>query len=39
MLTRAAAGCCAQIILQLLGLGGDRAQLETAGVFRTIRDR
>jgi len=28
-----------QVILQLLGLGGDRAKLETANVFRAIRDR
>ena len=32
-------GMLPQIILQLLGLGRDRAELETADVFRTIRDR
>ncbi len=32
-------GMLPQIILQLLGLGRDRAELETADVFRAIRDR
>ena len=32
-------GMLPQIVLQLLGLGRDRAELETANVFRTIRDR
>ena len=39
MLTRDAVGMLSQIVLQRLGLGRDRPKLETADVFRAIRDR